>query len=297
MLNYQNLETLAVVLREGSFQKAAQALRVTQSAVSQRIRVLEDEFGQPLVVRTVPPKPTPAGQQLLSHYDQILALEQGLMARSQTDLRRRETILLNLAVNTESLATWFIDALAPILKQGDARVAIKTADQAETAELLKEGQVLGSVSDRPTAPPGCTSKKLGAMLYRCVCSPGFQKANFTSGLSNPNLQQAPAAIFDETDKLHEQFLRTTAFKSVGTLPYTYVPSPEGLVKFALDGLAYSVLPAVLVDPHIKAGRLIDLFPDHTYKLKLYWHVVDSRVPILEQLTAQILKYAGKSLSQ
>lgn len=60
--DYRTLQALDAVIRERGFERAAQKLCITQSAVSQRIKQLENMFGQPLLVRTVPPRPTEQGQ-------------------------------------------------------------------------------------------------------------------------------------------------------------------------------------------------------------------------------------------
>lgn len=64
--DYRTLQALDAVIRERGFERAAQKLCITQSAVSQRIKQLENMFGQPLLVRTVPPRPTEQGQKLLA---------------------------------------------------------------------------------------------------------------------------------------------------------------------------------------------------------------------------------------
>jgi LysR family transcriptional regulator (chromosome initiation inhibitor) len=50
------LECLAAILEEGGFERAAQRLSITQSAVSQRLRALEAQVGTVLVVRSRPLK-------------------------------------------------------------------------------------------------------------------------------------------------------------------------------------------------------------------------------------------------
>ena len=54
MLDYAALSALVSVVREGSFERAARALHVTPSAISQRIRLLEERVGCTLVVRGQP---------------------------------------------------------------------------------------------------------------------------------------------------------------------------------------------------------------------------------------------------
>ena len=64
MLDYTSLEALATVLHEGSFERAARRLHVTPSAVSQRVKQLEERLGQVLVQRGSPCTGTEAGQRL-----------------------------------------------------------------------------------------------------------------------------------------------------------------------------------------------------------------------------------------
>ena len=68
------LECLAALVDEGSFERAASRLSITQSAVSQRLRALEAAVGQPLVVRSRPLRLTEPGKVLLRFARQWQAL-------------------------------------------------------------------------------------------------------------------------------------------------------------------------------------------------------------------------------
>ena len=81
--DYRTLQALDAVIRERGFERAAQKLCITQSAVSQRIKQLENMFGQPLLVRTVPPRPTEQGQKLLALLRQVELLEKELRSTAQ----------------------------------------------------------------------------------------------------------------------------------------------------------------------------------------------------------------------
>ena len=61
MLDAKPLDALEAIVRAGSFELAAQWLCITPSAVSQRIRQLEEQLGQTVLVRSQPVRPTPAG--------------------------------------------------------------------------------------------------------------------------------------------------------------------------------------------------------------------------------------------
>ena len=112
--DYNLLTTLAVVVREGSFEIAAAHLNISQSAVSQRIKILENRLGSPLVVRGRPCIGTPLGRRLCAHVDRVALLEHGLrdVMRSSKGGARPPRTMIPIAVNADSLATWFPEVVA-----------------------------------------------------------------------------------------------------------------------------------------------------------------------------------------
>lgn len=78
MFDYKLLAALAAVVEQGGFERAAQLLGLSQSAVSQRIKLLEARVGQPVLVRATPPAPTEVGTRLLNHVQQVRLLERDL---------------------------------------------------------------------------------------------------------------------------------------------------------------------------------------------------------------------------
>jgi len=104
MLDYKLIEALALVIDEGGFERASASLCITQSAVSQRIRLLEEVCGQILLIRSSPPEPTPVGRNLLKHYRQVKLLEENLLV----DLSINEdgpSPTLTIAVNAADLVS------------------------------------------------------------------------------------------------------------------------------------------------------------------------------------------------
>ncbi|GFO56945.1 LysR family transcriptional regulator [Geomonas sp. Red276] len=80
-----NLRSLIEVVRTGSFSKAAENLFVTQSAISRRIKCIEEECGHPLLDRSGPTiKPTAAGKLFMREAEKILSLEESILHRLDT---------------------------------------------------------------------------------------------------------------------------------------------------------------------------------------------------------------------
>ena len=110
------LDCLAALADEQGFERAAQRLSITQSAVSQRLRTLEAQVGQPLVVRSRPLRLTEAGKVLLRFARQLQALRVDV-ARELGE-RVAPQSRLAIAVNADSLATWVLPALDGLVQQG-----------------------------------------------------------------------------------------------------------------------------------------------------------------------------------
>lgn len=202
--DYRTLQALDAVIRERGFERAAQKLCITQSAVSQRIKQLENLFGQPLLVRTVPPRPTEQGQRLLALLHQVELLEEEWLGNdSSTD----GPLLLSLAVNADSLATWLLPALKPVLADSPLRLNLQVEDETRTQERLRRGEVVGAVSIQPQPLPSCLVDRLGALDYLFVASPTFAARYFPNGVNRSSLLKAPAVAFDHLDDMHQAFLQ------------------------------------------------------------------------------------------
>jgi len=296
MIDYEALRALDSVIRERSFTRAAAALFITQSAISQRIKSLETMIGQPLIIRSPSIRPTAAGQQLIAHFRQVLLLEEALSGKCSHGKNAVIPVPLAVAVNTESLSTWFVGAIKKTLHEGHLLLEILAEDQEQTINLLRAGRVWGSVTSIAEAPYGCISTFLGEMTYHLVATPGFQKKYFRKRVSGSSLLDAPAAIFGGKDEMHKNYLRKL-FRAYakGTPNLHHVPSAEGIVQFAVEGLAFALLPEVAIDSHLKNGRLVNLLPTRPYKLPLYWQTQELQTETTREFSEHIVSYARAAL--
>ena len=114
------LTAFSSVIREGSFEGAARKLHITASAISQRIKQLEDRLGQVLIMRGSPCKATPAGIRLLKFTEQIDFLERELnQDLGVLDNGCQNPTTIPIAVNADSLDTWFIDVVEWVQNQSN----------------------------------------------------------------------------------------------------------------------------------------------------------------------------------
>lgn len=292
MLDYKLIEALALVMEEGGFEKAAQRLCLTQSAISQRIRQLEDRSGQVLLTRSAPPRTTEAGRQLLKHYHQVKLLEEGLAASFDT---AHGPSTLAIAINADSLASWFIDALLPQLASGDILIDLHVDDQEQTLLLLREGTVIGCVSEEPAPMQGCRVTPLGSMVYRLLATPSFARTWFPDGLTAAGCEKAPAVLFNRKDNLHHRFLKQALDTPPAQFPRHYIPSPEAFVDVIAAGCCYGMVPDWQGTSRLRSGTLAEILPGETCSVDLYWHCWNLTSEKLQRLSRHLVEGARRLL--
>jgi LysR family transcriptional regulator, chromosome initiation inhibitor len=294
------LECLAAIVEEGGFERAAQRLSITQSAVSQRLRALEAQVGTVLIVRSRPLKPTSAGQLLLKHTKQMRLLRADLerdlkeLAPSSTGGAREEE-RISIAVNADSIATWALPALDELARQGLPMEMIAD-DQDFTQEWLREGQVLGCVTTLKQALRGCKMVPLGAMRYIAVAQTDFARQHLPAGLSPHNFRDVPFVAFNRKDDMQSEFVGKACGLKRVSLNQLFVPSSEGQVRAVLAGWGASVVPELLARSLIEQGQLINIAPTHTLPIQLYWHCWNLESEVLDALTSALVRAAGDSLT-
>jgi LysR family transcriptional regulator, chromosome initiation inhibitor len=296
-LDNQQLRALAAVVHEGSFERAARVLHVTPSAVSQRIKALEQSVGAVLVSRGTPCQATPAGLPLVGHAEQVALLESQLMASLPGTAARGASaaLTIRLAVNADSLATWFIDALAVFSVQApQVRLDVVVDDQDHTAQALHRGEVLAAVTSQRAAVQGCNSNALGALRYLATASPAFMQRHFVRGVDAAALRLAPCIVFNRKDALQARWLKRITRAAI-TPPSHWLPSSHAFVDASLAGLGWGMNPLPLVKPHLTAGRLLELVPGKPVDVPLYWQVSRLQAPLLSQLTQAVHAASRKHL--
>lgn len=296
-LDYDAMIALAAVVREGRFDLAAKSLNVTQSAVSQRIKQLEDRVGSVLIVRGRPCVPTEAGLQFCRHIEQVELLQYELNERinSLSGTASDAAALIRISVNNDSLATWFPYVIKRAKSELGIRFDIFPDDQEHTENRLKTGEALAVVTAIETPVQGCRRVSLGAMDYIAVASPEFFEANFPNGVSLDSLQNSACLAFDRKDTIQDQWMMSCFGETVEVSTHM-VPSYEGYVACCLNGTAWGLVPSVAAKQHIAQGELIELSPGNAVRVSLHWQTSTQSSEILKRLGALVLEVAKVHLS-
>ncbi len=295
-LDYKWIEALDAIVEQKSFDKAAEHLYISQSAVSQRVKQLEKWLAQPVLVREQPPRPTAVGKKLLGLYRRVRLLEQELVPELAADLGDKP-LSVSLATNADSLATWLLPSLFPLLESKRVELDLIVDDEGRTIEKLKNGEVVGAISLEPQSIPGCVADYLGRVDYLCVASPNFIKRYFSQGVNRETLMKAPAVAYDQHDKMHQKFVNQHFNIMRGNILKHTVRSSEAFVKLAVAGVAYCLIPKLQIQDELESGALIELTPNILLSHQIYWHHWQLESGVLSEVSDAIISHARQFLPQ
>ncbi|GGN88932.1 transcriptional regulator ArgP [Streptomyces albiflavescens] len=297
-LPLDQVRTLLAVVDEGTFDAAASALHVTPSAVSQRVKALEQRTGRVLLVRTKPVQPTESGEVVVRFARQLARLEHD--AHAELGMTGSgEPTRLSIAVNADSLATWFLPALARVPQELRLCFELCREDEDHTAALLREGAVMAAVTSSPDPVAGCSVRALGRMRYLPAASPEFAERWLGHGADTPLrdlIAGAPVVAFDRNDDIQDDFVRTLRAGPGASALRHLMPTSEGFVNAVVAGMGWGMVPEAQAEPLLRAGRLVHLAPDRGVDVPLFWQQWKLDFPALAAVADAVAAVAAETLA-
>lgn len=283
-LGADQLAAFAAVVELGSFDAAAARLHITPSAVSQRIKALEQRVGQVLVVREKPCVATTAGAPLLRLAAQTALLESEALAEMGGGGAPERTRIA-LAVNADSMSTWFLSVFGEL---PDVLFDIRIEDQDLSARFLREGVVMGAVTTERAPVPGCRVESLGVMRYLPVATPAFVGRYLPDGFTAEAAARAPSLAWNRDDALQDMLVNKV-FGRLVARPVHYTPTAEGFGAAVRAGLGWGMYPEQSVRPAFVpiTGAHLDV--------PLYWQCWKLDSPAVARVTAAVRGAAGRQL--
>lgn len=275
-IDHAQLTTFAVVVREGSFDAAARRLHVTPSAISQRVRLLEERMGQILIQRASPCRVTEAGQPLLRYAEQLSLLESEALAAMGVsdaeggDSREREPTRIPLVINADSFDSWFGDVFAALTEHPEINLEVRVEDQDHSLALLRDGSAMVGVSAAAAAVQGCRVELLGAMRYRALATPAYLARHLPYGPSVEDLARAPMLVFNRKDALQDVYLQRLIGQAIRP-PTHAAPTTGAFAEAVRRGLAWGMIPDQMSRADRAAGALVEIVPELVLDVPLYWH--------------------------
>ncbi|MEV7420265.1 LysR family transcriptional regulator ArgP [Streptomyces sp. NPDC089919] len=293
-LPLDQVQTLLAVVDEGTFDAAAAVLHVTPSAVSQRVKALEQRTGRVLLLRTKPVRPTESGEVVVRFARQLARLERD--ARAELGLAQEQgPARVPIAVNADSLATWFLPALTRVPQDPPICFELHREDESHTTALLREGKVMAAVTSSPDPVAGCTVRSLGLARYLAAATPEFAARHLTGSLAE-GLRQAPVVVFDRRDDLQDAYVRALTGGRSGAGPIRHlVPTSDGFRDAVAAGFGWGLVPEPQAEPLLRTGRLVELAPDRPLDVPLYWQQWKLDSPALSTVARTVAAAAVASL--
>ncbi|RKT56092.1 LysR family transcriptional regulator ArgP [Saccharothrix australiensis] len=283
MLDPEAVRTLLAVVDEGTLDAAARTLHITPSAVSQRIKALEQRTGRVLLVRAKPARLTPSGAVVARYARQLALLEQDAFAG--LGLVERPTPI-QVAVNADSLSTWFRAVVRELAADDGLVLGVLRDDQDHTAEALRQGLVVAAVTSSPRPVQGCRVRPLGRMRYHAVASRAFARR-----WSDAPLDELPVVVFDEKDDLQDAFCRSVTGRPASAHRHVL---PDGPVFE--DAVAAGAGWALLSEHQVRRHRrLTHLHPDRPVDVPLHWQQWKLDSPPLQRVADAVFRAAREEL--
>jgi LysR family transcriptional regulator, chromosome initiation inhibitor len=280
----QQLAAFAAVIEYGSFDAAAARLHVTPSAISQRIKALEQRVGQVVVVREKPCIATTAGIPLLRLAAQTALLEAEALAEMAGGGGSSPRIAL--AVNADSMATWFTGVFGVL---DGVSLDIRIEDQDHSARLLREGVVMGAVTTERAPVGGCRVRPLGMMRYVPVASPSYVERYLSEGFTAHAIAAAPSLAWNRDDALQDMLVRKVFRRDIAR-PQHFVPTAEGFACAVRAGLGWGMFPETSAGPALAESSFVRVSDAHL-DVPLFWQCWKLDSPLVEAITEAVVSAA------
>lgn len=285
-------QAFLAVIESGSFESAAKKLNLTASAISHRVKSLETLLGMPLVIREKPCITTEEGKKVYQHLRKQLLLDEEF--NSQFFLGKQTNPRMRVAVNNDSLNTWFLPSVVDFIESKKIILDIVADDQDFTLEKVMSGHTVAAISSESMPIKGCKAIFLGYMRYRLLCSKAFFERWFEKGVHRNSLTKAPLLVFNEKDQLQLSFIDDNFSVSQQACNYHSLPSTESFFIAIKQGIGYGMISDLQRENELEC-KLIDIAPGRTLDVRLYWHYWDIPSSLLQSLTSELVENAKRHL--
>ncbi len=241
LISSERLEAFAAVAAEGSFTRGARRIGVTQPAVSQRIRKLEEELAVTLFVRRHDRvRLTAEGEALLGYVRTREGLEAELLSGlggTRAKSGEPHVGVLRVAGFSSVTRSIVVPALAPLLRASPGVVAHVSARELRDLPLaLRSGEADLVLTDRAIEDASVESVHVGDEQNVLVDAPGGSEARFLD--------------HDPDDTITDRFARLNDLDVRGT-PRAYLDDIYGILDGVAAGWGRAVVSAHLVAPPLR----------------------------------------------
>jgi DNA-binding transcriptional LysR family regulator len=286
-MDLQQLETFLAVVEERSFSRAAQRLLRTQPAVSQVIRKLEDELGEPLFERASRDGSLTAAGQVLRAYAERLV---GLRAEAASAVRELKTLergQLNLAAN--EYTTLYLLPLLDRFRRLSPHITLAVQRSLASRipdDLQARRAELGVLSFRPDP-----NQFHSILVYSDAVAFLVHAGHPLAGRRRVHLRELGAQNFvahNVASPLRRQIIDTFALHKTPLNIGVELPSLEAVKRFVAMGNGVALMPELAAAREIELGELVKV-PIAEVKLERQLRLVHRRAGTLSHSAVAFLQ--------
>ncbi|RKQ70670.1 LysR family transcriptional regulator [Oceanibaculum indicum] len=288
----ERLRTLAEVARTGSFSLAADRLALTQPAVSNHIRLLEQQIGVALLDRSGrTSRPTPEGEMLIAAAARAAGeIEAALDAIA----RQRAELVGQLVLATGATATRHL--LPPVVASLRDRhpgidLRILTGNTVDLLPGLLEGSVdIGLLTATPVQPA------LESRLFfrdRMVCVTPASEAPGMASITPRDLEGRQLVLFDRAGSIRGGIDGWLTEADAARLRITDIGSADALIGFVRAGYGWTIISEIVAHGDAEAGHVAirPLDPPLWREMVLVWRADRASRPVVAAALAIFLAHA------
>jgi DNA-binding transcriptional LysR family regulator len=253
-----NIKAFLLVARTGSFSGAARELGVAPSVVTKRITRLEDEMGAQLFVRSTRALAlTPAGERLLPQYQRLVAELDEIIGAASNAERGIEGHLRIKGPTT--LTSAFLGPIICDFHAMNPGLTVEVVLMDRSVNPLEEGYDL-ALGALPASYPNVTDFPLGPYSIALCASPSYVEAK--------GVPESPNDLIDHDCCTSVLLGNTWVFENAPSTVSVEVRSKlhandnRVLRDAAVRGIGLAVLPRFVAHEDLKAGRLVEVMPNH-----------------------------------
>ncbi len=249
-----NLKAFLAIVQAGTVHGAAHELRLTQTAITQRIRSLEKELGCTLFLRSRKGmRLTQEGEALLRYCKGTIELEGEVLSQifqGGKDKPIAMTVAGPTSVITSRIATQCLPLYAawPHLY-----LNFRICDAADRLSLVRSGKASFAVISPHQVPQEMDSKKLQPDRYLLVATARWKKRTLEELLAQERIID-----FDENDMTTLEYLKKFQLHEKVKKPRLFVNSNDTIIKFFLEGIGFGTLTQEIARPYLDSGKLFAL---------------------------------------
>ncbi|ULL14609.1 LysR family transcriptional regulator [Paenibacillus sp. H1-7] len=246
------------IAKTGSFSRAAEALYITQPAVSHSMKQLEEKLGGPLFFRTSRGvKLTVEGEVLLRYVDQAFSLLTEA-ERKLTEMHQMLGGVVHIGANDTLCKHILLPYLERFHKQyPDVKLHITNRTSHETIKLLKEGKIDFGIINLPAEDPQLTIRPWKPLHDIFIAGASFRHLK-DQPVSAAELAAYPIIMLEKDSSMRSYIDRYFHSQQVRLVPEFELGSMDLLIQFAITGLGISCVTAQFAEDELSSGELFAL---------------------------------------